>query len=322
MRIRSILQLALAFVLMGALIAAGAFLPARIAESLDGLFLRKIEVQALAPEDEMPPVATPLINRLKLLSVSQFELETLPLKTGGYLDEKTVLDVLDRELEELNARWLYPGPMSPKERAKSVRAQASLYVLAGQPNISGIIWLIDFEDDYFSGRICLDDESGKILSYSIIYTYASARDLFTERSGERWAEYLGLNSDNLRLAEETDESSVNGLEHLHEAATVSLGDSFVIGKTDIYAGIVPEKRFRFLLEAGTSPLEIYCEQFNDERIMSFSLRIVSPGQAGTATAVALDKYAEAMMSGEVTGWPADKPLEPDGITIKAPETSE
>jgi hypothetical protein len=295
MRIRSRLQLALAFVLMGAVIAAGAFLPARIAESFDGLFLRRIEVQALVPEDEVLPVAAPLINRLKLLSAPHFELARLPLQTGGYLDDKTVRVVLDRELEELSARGLYPGHAPLTETKGVVRAEASLYVLAGQPNVNGIIWQIEFENDSLSGRICLDDESGKILSYLITYhNKIPSFDLFTEQSGERWMEYLGLDSNNLRFVEEKYDWSTDGAVPDSFAPSISLSDTIVFGKTDLSSNviIIPTTRFRFLFEAGASPFEMYCEQFNDDVVTTVSLRIVSSkGEAGEDSP--LDKLTDA-----------------------------
>jgi hypothetical protein len=299
------LQLALAFVLTGVFIAAGAFLPARIAEAFDSLFLRKIEVQTLAPEDEMLPVATPLINRLKLLSAPSSELETLPLKTGGYLDDKTVRDVLDRELEELRARSLYPEYTSLKETNTDIYAEAGLYVLAGQPNINGIIWRIEFANDAFACHLCLDDESGKILSYSIRYNHVSPRDFFTERSGERWMEYLGLESDKLRLLEETDGQSVDGVEPDSFAPSVSLSDTLVFGKTDVFTDpitvTIPITRFRFLFEAGTSPLEMYCEQFNDDVGTLISLRIVSStwvAGEGSSLDGLTDKFGDTSSEGE------------------------
>jgi hypothetical protein len=279
MRIRSMLQLALAFALTGALIAGGAFLPARIAEAFDSLFLRKVEVQALAPESEVLSVATPLINRLKLLAAPHFELASLPLQTGGYLDEKTVWEALDRELEELSARGLYPSAASFAETKGVVHAEASLYVLAGQPNVNGIIWRIEFANDNFLGQVCLDDESGKILSYSIRYNYVWSKGFFTERSGERWMEYLGLESDKLRLLEETDGQSADGAKPDSFAPSVSLSDTLAFGKTDVFTDpitvTIPITRFRFLFEAGTSPLGMYCEQFNDDVGTLISLRIVS-----------------------------------------------
>jgi hypothetical protein len=286
MRIRSILQLILAFVLLGAVIAAGAFLPARIAESFDGLFLGKVKVQQLAPEDEMPPVTTSLVNRLKLLSRPYSELVWLALKTGGYLNETTVLDVLDRELDELCARGLYPRHASLNETKSDVYPMASLYVLAGQPNVNGIIWQIDFVNDAFSGRIHLDDESGKILSYSIKYDSVLPMDLFTEQSGERWVEYLGLNSDNLQLVDETgkplaaDQESALDKELNTPVTPIYpdgvLGNSVLPGYDSIVDGANSGKRLRFTVETGSLPLEFYCEQFGNERAAVFSLRVISP----------------------------------------------
>ncbi|MDR1184120.1 MAG: hypothetical protein LBK67_04920, partial [Coriobacteriales bacterium] len=102
------LRLILAFILLGAFIAAGAFLPARIANSLDDLLLKRAETPTPASDYEAPPTATPLINRLKLLSAPYSELMMLPLQTGGHLDREAIDEILDRELKDLRARGLYP----------------------------------------------------------------------------------------------------------------------------------------------------------------------------------------------------------------------
>jgi hypothetical protein len=279
-RLQTRLHMALAFVLLGVLVAAGAFLPARIAERLDGLLLEKVEVQALAPDEVAPSVTTSLIDRLKLLSASPFELATLPLKTGGHLNEQTAQDAFGRELEELRARGLYPPPNAPS----SVKAQAGLYALTGQPDVNGIIWTIDFEVPYCSGRAYLDDESGKILSYTVKYDTPSV-NLFTAQSGELWMDYLGLATDRLRLTEETGEPSENDTDYGLDEPAFSLGGSLVFEKTDALVGIVLEKRIRFLLETGGSPLEISCEQFGDGRAAVASLRVASSKKDAPSTVI-------------------------------------
>jgi hypothetical protein len=291
--LRAKVQLTLAFILLGALIAAGAFLPARIANSFDSLLLDEIEVQALIPDDGLPSVTTPLIDRLKLLATPPSKLMVLPLQTGGHLDKETIGKILDRELDDLRARGLYPtNEMAQVSLGAHVpyTAEVSLYLLSTQPDVNGIIWEISFSDELFSSRFYLDDESEKVLGYSVTYQ-GPAEDVFTEQSGERWMDYLGLTVGKLQVTKETGESATANGKHTLDAPDVS-GDSAASsddaavspksavasdGAVTIETTIL-EKRFRFTLETKTSPLEFCYEQYRSGEMRSISLRIVSSKQ--------------------------------------------
>jgi hypothetical protein len=275
---RTKLRLALAFLLLGVLVAASTLLPARIANKLDSLLLSKVEVQALTPDTEAPPIATPLIDRLKLLAAPPHsELIYHRLQTGEYLDEKTALEALDRELEELRSRKLYPADEVVKgsARASTRSSEPSLYLLPARPDINGIIWEIRLVSEQFTSVFYLDDESGKVLSYSL-KCYGPLEGVFTEQSGELWTTYLGIAADALEVVEEAGEPLHPREEGESNTPPVSLekptSADNVVSATDF------EKHFRFTLKTKTSALEFFCEQYtdyDDERATILSLRVVT-----------------------------------------------
>jgi hypothetical protein len=300
--IRARLQLALAFTLLGVLIVAGAFLPARIADSFDSLLLEKVETQTLVSDYEIPPIATPLIDRLKLFETSDSDLMILPLQTGGHLDKETIGKTLDRELEDLRIRGLYPTE-EMIEGASSAQtwytADANLYIRPARLDVNGIIWTIALEGESFAAKFTLDDESEKVLGYSITYK-GPAEDMFTEQSGKRWMDYLGLSAGNLRVTEKADAASWaegNPLPvtppvtppvtfpvtpSVSENSAAAIEDSAVTensvapkeadAEIDSADCTIPQKHLIFTLETKTSPLKFHCVQSCYEGETYFSLQ--------------------------------------------------
>jgi hypothetical protein len=276
---RTRLQLVVAFCLLGALVVAGAFLPARIAAHLDGLLLDKVETQALAPDEGMllAPATSSLIGRMKLFTLPHSEVLTTQLETGERLDRDTAWKALDRELDDLRARGLYlvEAPPLDRESALSFSAGPKLWVAPARPDLSGIIWEIQYMTPELSGAFYLDDESEKIISYSVKYEGVTEK-LFGEQSGERWLDYLEIDAEGLQVSQESSavplENAGGGsagaggagggsagggaLEPL--APTAAPVDSVGSGTVGFW------ERFSFTLPAKLSPLRFYCGQHRDE----------------------------------------------------------
>jgi hypothetical protein len=266
------LQLVLAFVLLGALVAAGTFLPARIADSLDDLLLKRVEAPAPVSDYEAPPTATPLIDRLKLLSAPDFELMTLPLQTGGHLDREVIGEILNRELKDLRSRGLYPTTGMIEEASDAYThytAEASLYILPAQPDINGIIWSIRLEDESSSCHFYLDDESEKLLGYSGSCEGA-VEDLFSKQSGEHWVDYLGLSADSLRVTKGGETAAAEELPPVpplaSESSIASPDGSIAPDDRVVDLTAIPEKSYTFRFETKASFLEFFCGQVHYEEI--------------------------------------------------------
>jgi hypothetical protein len=287
---RARLRLALAFALLGTLIMAGAFLPARIADSFDSLLLEKVEAQTLVSDYEVSPVATPLIDRLKLFATSDSDLMILPLQTGGHLDKETIGQTLDRELENLRIRGLYPTAEMIKGTSSAqtwYAADAHLYIRPARLDVNGIIWTIALEGESFSATFTLDDESEKVLGYSITYK-GSAEDMFTKQSGELWMDYLGLSADNLRVTEKGDAAStpegkpLPATPPVPENSAATIEDSVVLENSSAPKEVevdsadcaIPQKHLVFTFETKTSPLKFRCVQSCYEGETYFSLQFM------------------------------------------------
>jgi hypothetical protein len=268
-KMKARLQLIFAFALLGALVAAGALLPAQIAVRLDGLLLEKVEAQSLAPDESENEgdegegelsAAVSLAERLGLFALSSPETLVIPVETGRNLSSETVREVLDRELEDLRARGLYPLS-APVASVSNIRtySTANFYVLPSQPNANGIIWVVRFEDKQFSAEFFLDDESEKVLGYGLSYEGAS-EDLFVEQTGVLWMEYLGLPTDGVQ---------VRGQELAPPLESDDSAQSLVL----------VQKRFLFTQEINGTALEFTCGQSSDGTWNSFSLSVNSLSKA-------------------------------------------
>jgi hypothetical protein len=266
MKMKARLQLIFAFALLGALVAAGALLPAQIAARLDGLLLEKVEAQPFAPDENKdegeaePPAAASLAERLGLFALSSPETLVIQVETGRNLSSETVLEALNRELDDLRARGLYPLS-APVASVSNIRAYstANFYVLPSQPDANGIIWVIRLEDKQFEAEFFLDDESEKVLGYGLSYEGAS-EDLFVEQTGTRWMEYLGLPADGVQVE---GQNLVPPLESDDPAQPV----------------VLAQKRFLFTQEINGTALEFTCGQSSDGTRNSFSLNVNSLSKA-------------------------------------------
>jgi hypothetical protein len=253
MGMRTRLQLVVAFVLLGALVSAGALLPARIAEHLDGLLLDKVETQALAPDEEMPPspATTPLAARIRLRTLPSSEVLSTQLETGKQLNEESIGKVLGRELDDLRARGLFPvGDLFiDKTNISSFEARPVFHVVPSQPDLNGIIWEVLVADPAVSGGFYLDDESGKIISFWVTYEGPS-EELISEQSGEQWLAYLELPADGLQVSQEPIMSP--------EAYAGEVGHFTSVDPPDVSGDIV--EQFNFVLPTEPFPLRFYCSQ--------------------------------------------------------------
>ncbi|MDR2587757.1 MAG: hypothetical protein LBC23_05815 [Coriobacteriales bacterium] len=274
MRMKARLQLVCAFALLGAFVAAGVFLPAQAAARLDSLLLEKVEAFPLASDESKgeegavgdavgdatgeaaPPEAAPLAEGLGLLALSSPETLVIQVETGRNLSSETVMEVLNREVDMLRARGLYPlsDTVATVSGARS-SAIANFYVRPSQPDANGIIWVIHLEDKQFSADFFLDDESEKVLVYWLSYEGAF-EDLFAEQVGKQWLEYLGLSADGLEVKEDSFEPPLES-----DASALPL--------------VRTSRRFWFTQETNGAPLEFYCEQSTNGMRHSFSLSISS-----------------------------------------------
>jgi hypothetical protein len=284
---RARLYLIVAFLLSGGLIVLGAFLPGQIAERFDALLLDKVELQALAPGEEAlsdttpRPTTAPLINRLKLLTMSPSEVLTTWLENGGRLNNETIREALDREMDELRSRDLYPTSkvLESSSSAMLFSARADFCVAPSQPDLNAIIWQLQLSSEDFSATFYLDDESEKIISYSVRYML-SGEALFSARSGEDWLAYLGLPADGLQVTQEEDDflKMEGGEEAKTEIVSPGEGVFSVDEKMDSAVGDSGTfmNRFRFTLAKGTSSLDFYCEQFGNKTESHFALELLLP----------------------------------------------
>jgi hypothetical protein len=274
---RTRLHLLVAFLLLGGLVALGAFLPGRIAERFDVLLLDKVELQELAADEERLPVTTPLINRIKLLAMHSSEVLTTRLETGGRLNSDTVRSVFDRELDELRSRGLYPTSeiLESSSNTALFSAWAVFCVVPTQPELNAVIWELRLVDTDLSASFYFDDESEKIISYEVNYKIPG-EPLFSAQSGEEWLAYLGLPSDGLQITQE----EINPPLYLEDREGVTTeinppeeGISSVEGKIDsaVISSSIFINRFKFAIVKGTSTLDFFCEQRGDEGTSQFVL---------------------------------------------------
>lgn len=110
----------------------------------------------------------------------------LPLITGNQFDGNTALTQGSQELAVLTSLGVLPE-ISLEGAAPT--AQAQLYLPRQSPNASQIIWHLYWDSPQYSLRLLLDDESGKILAFSILW---AEKQPATVDAFHAFLQYLGL----------------------------------------------------------------------------------------------------------------------------------
>ena len=176
------------------MIVAGAILPGEMAAGRDRLILGQVYSEPLDAAELSDYVNISMVDKVSLLGQAA-GVSLLPLKTGAVYDPDSIRARFTGELEKLFMLGICP--LDEEAGPGGVSAAATLYILNDAPAISAIVWKVDTRADTVRGEYYMDDQTGKILSFSLSGS-GFGEWVYEEGTVSAWAAYLGADVRNIR----------------------------------------------------------------------------------------------------------------------------
>lgn len=190
-----ILTIALFFILT----MAGFFLPEWMTSYTDQNIIGKVGFESVEVPQMIPGNDTLMIRKISLLKDYPQNADRVALEMGTNFNLTSASDKFFEEVTELEKRGLLPKMDLADE--STIKMDVSLYVQKDEPSVSGIFWSIALQKDGFSGNFYLDDHTGKIIQF--IVTVQDKLLISEKETIERWADYLGLEVQNIEIMPES-----------------------------------------------------------------------------------------------------------------------
>ena len=227
-------------------IAAGAILPGEMAAGRDRLILGQVYSEPLDATELSDYVNISMVDKVSLLGQAT-GVSQLPLKTGAVYDLDSVRTKFVNELEKLHALKLCP--LDTEAGPGGISVAAALYIQNDEPAISAILWKIEVRADAVHGEFFMDDQTGKILSFSLS---GSGFDDVVYHDGAvyDWAAYLGADVRNIRKINQESMDVEAGAGTAGETGTT--GGAGTAGEAGDWENpVAGEDAYRFELYAGS-----------------------------------------------------------------------
>ena len=199
------------------LIVAGAILPGEWAMRSDRLILGQVHSEPLDEAELSDYVNISMVDKVSLLGQTSGTF-LVSLKTGAVYDPDTVGNKFTEELKRLHDLGFFPLPGSGKP--ETMRSAATLYIQNDAPAINTIVWEISMRLDPIAGVFYMDDQTGKILSFTLSGT-GSGDWSYQEDMAGRWASYLGAEVRNVKKDKQTNEAEEESDEVLYHFELIS-----------------------------------------------------------------------------------------------------
>ena len=190
------------------LIVAGTFLPGALALGGDRVIIGQIRSEPLDTAELSSYVNVPMVDKVSLLGQPGGTM-SVSLRTGAVYDQDTIRIKFREELQKLYDLGLYPRRLSGEfDRFSS---GVTLRIQNDAPAINMVLWEIAINADNLNGVFYVDDQTGKILSFSFSGTGHSSF-AYTEDLVAAWASYLGTDVRNTKRAADPDEPQSSAVE--------------------------------------------------------------------------------------------------------------
>ncbi len=179
--------------------ATGLFLPEWMTFSTDQNIIGKVKSESFELPKTISSNNTSMIKKISLLRDYPQNVNRVAFDIGTNFNLTSANDQFFEEITELAKLGLLPEIDS--EDKSAIKMDVSLYVQKDEPSVSGIFWSIALQEDGFSGNFYMDDHTGKIIQFIV---NAQDKPLLTEKKTiETWAEYLGLEVQNIESEPES-----------------------------------------------------------------------------------------------------------------------
>ncbi|MCL1848066.1 MAG: hypothetical protein FWF83_00060 [Clostridiales bacterium] len=177
-----------------ALIVAGSILPGALSLGRDSTILGKVQSEQLDEAELAEYINVSMVEKVGMLGQASGTL-LVPLNAGAMYSQDSIRDKYFEEMDKLCALRFFP--MVQRDTLDSFRAAATLYIQYDEPAISTIVWEVSIRTEGAEGVFCLDDQTGKILSFA--YEGDKGDGLaYQEGMVREWAAYLGAEVRNIK----------------------------------------------------------------------------------------------------------------------------
>jgi len=203
-------------VFVALVIAAGAVLPGEFASGMDRAILGQIRSEALDTAEISEHVITSMADKVGLLSQSSATI-LVRLTTGAVFDPERLRPAFEKELQKLIDMGFYPDT---DEEIARFSSGATLYIKNDAPAINMILWEINIRSESLNGVFYMDDQTGKILSFTF-NAGGFGHFVYTERLPGAWAAYLGAELGEVRKDPAPERLPANAREDLYRFSLFS-----------------------------------------------------------------------------------------------------
>jgi hypothetical protein len=185
-------------------IIGGTILPGVLAAGRDKIILGQVQSVPLDAAELSDYVNISMVDKADLMGQASGTATYVPLVTGAGYGRDSIRTKFHEELDKLHDMRFYPIPADDEWR--SFRSGVTLYILNDAPAISMIVWEISVRADNLSGTFYMDDQTGKIMSFSFS---GDGYDTlaYTEDMVRSWGAYLGVDVRNVKKGQGLEEVS-------------------------------------------------------------------------------------------------------------------
>lgn len=176
------------------LIVAGTILPGELAAGRDRMILGQVYSEPLDTAELSDYINVSMVDKVSLLEQAAGA-TLVRLNTGAVYDQDTVRAQFMGELGKLHALRFYP--LEAERGVSAFRSAVALYIQNDAPAINMIVWEIHMRADSLSGVFYMDDQTGRILSFTFSGN-GFGEQIYDESMVKEWAAYLGVGARNIK----------------------------------------------------------------------------------------------------------------------------
>jgi len=184
-------------------------------QAIGSVSLEKIEETKIEHSQQMT-----MLEKLRLFNDKHDTLDTISINQGKYLKEEDLWEVSKREVGSFQEMGLLKNVFIDSG-ADSMETTLNFYISTEEPTKSMIVWTVIITNQKGALAINLDDETGKILSFTLKYVEDFTENLeFMEDTDEfvsQLSEYYGINVVGIK---QIDQSRINKIDNIKKGIQV------------------------------------------------------------------------------------------------------
>lgn len=173
-----------------AVVGAGILLPSRITGLQDAQIIGKIKFEPMEGSTAGYRHQLSIIEKVQLIDGEQSNTIAIPLDQGREMDAAGAVAAWTAETGALTESGLLPELNAADENIAATAV--NYYMSTASPSQYVILWVLSLKIDRGYGEFYLDDETGKILGFTLESNDTMPVTMTTEEIAEAWGDYLGV----------------------------------------------------------------------------------------------------------------------------------